>query len=210
MDCSYVIINSDAPMVHSCLAHTPNFLLKDQIEPFITSFDLQGSAPFTGLDLSTPSVPMGIPWPQVIIKPLVQLFEEFQMTINQKTNNPFFPAGTMEFYKDRTKKDKKTKKDVWTGSDEDLQRHQDQTKSMNLALLLLAQESLGVDSDCLQVRLRFFTAEDAKDVMSGNPFTSDLWRLGQARPDSGHLCLVLREETKNAINYACFSLVINP
>ena len=108
------------------------------------------------------------------------------------------------------KKDKKTKKDVWTGSDEDLQRHQDQTKSMNLALLLLAQESLGVDSDCLQVRLRFFTAEDAKDVMSGNPFTSDLWRLGQARPDSGHLCLVLREETKNAINYACFSLVINP
>jgi len=75
---------------------------------------------------------------------------------------------------------------------------------MNLTHLLATQESLGIDSDEVMPKLRFFSVEEALAVMSGEL----AWSTGALRPDDHHLILVLQATEKKRTHLVPIRLVV--
>ena len=220
MSCSDLILGGTKVLggeISSCLPLVPNFMSPEGLEEYVQTHALLPPAPFNGLDLSAPTArmdPLGLV--PVTVKPLALLLREFQIVRSAGSGKPTYPHGTREFSKARTKIEVhldertkvKVKRQIWAASQADLNFHHEQVKSMGLALLLFDQESQGIDSDRLLTRLRFFTEEEARHVLSDRPQKHFLWHCGKARPDQGHLVLILRHETPKSFKYAAFSLVI--
>jgi hypothetical protein len=164
------------------------------------------NAIYEGVDFTKPSPPPDqaiCHWPSVTLRHPGQLFREFHVPTAPEPGKAFCPPGTRGF----VEKFYKMKEEIWSGSDEDLEMHQEQVKSMNLTLLLVTQESLGIGSDGVITKLRFFTVDEALAAMAGVlP-----WESGLLRPDNDHLVLLLRTPEKGRPHLVPIRLVIgNP
>lgn len=188
------------PEVSSSCGVGASYLHAEDVESWVEQHHLGNI--FGGLDFTKPSGPFNqVPseWPSVTIRPLASLFREFRVTSDPDTGKMVPPPGTRGFVKKHFRAP-----GVWTGSDEEAQQHAEQVKSMNLAMLLITQESLGIDSEQLIVKLRFFTLEEALAVEAGVlP-----WESGSLRPDNDHLVLLLRAPEKGRHHLVPIRLIV--
>lgn len=173
------------PQVSSSLGVVASYIQGDDLDAWLEQEGL--NAIYEGVDFTKPSPPPDqaiCHWPSVTLRHPGQLFREFHVPTAPESRKAFCPPGTRGF----VEKFYNMKEEIWSGSDEDLEMHQEQVKSMNLTLLLVTQESLGIGSDGVITKLRFFTVDEALAVMSGER----AWSTGALHPDDHRLILVLQ------------------
>lgn len=189
------------PQVSSSCGVVASYVQGEDLDAWLEQEGL--NAIYEGVNFTKPSLPPDqaiSQWPSVTLRLPGQLFREFQVLTAPETGKTSCPPGTRGFIE----KFYNAKEEVWTGSDEDLEMHQEQVKSMNLAQLLATQESLGIDSDEVTAKLRFFSVEEALAVMSGEL----AWSAGALRPDDHHLILVLQATEKKRPHLVPIRLVV--
>lgn len=192
------------PQVSSSCGVVASYVEGEDLDAWLEHEGL--NAIYEGVDFAKPSPPPDqaiCHWPSVTLRLPGQLFHEFQVPTPPVSGQDSCPPGTRGF----VEKFYRVKEDTWTGSDEDLEMHREQVKSMNLTQLLATQESLGIDSEEVIVKLRFFSGEQAQAVMNGVlP-----WESGPLRPDNNHLILLLRAPEKGRTHLVPIRLVVgNP
>ena len=160
-------------------------------EPFAALFDQATSSPAD----TTAS-----PFPQVVVKPLALLFSQFRVTKNAFTGRTHFNHGT-DWYADNLR-------GKWDATPADTQFHQEQIKSMNLALLMLDQEFLGIKNPKLRTRLRFFSLAQAQETMSDPTQMACRWAEGLERPDDERRFVIIRKKMRTGYQFAAFTLVV--
>lgn len=173
--------------IRSNLGVCPDYWEPEEMEEFLRAHKVDGL--LAGLDLHHPGAEADATlatWPSVLLKDPIRLFRELRVATDPTTGRILAPAGTREFAQ------KYFRKNIWTGSDEDLLAHQEQVKTANFLMLLLTQRDLGLDDPRLLVQLRFFTATSALEVLAGYEANPDAWGAGQLHLDNDHLALLMR------------------
>jgi hypothetical protein len=211
MNLSDAILGGDEPLggcIFSNLGLLANFYSAHELGDLecVTQFRNHLRA----LDLNArPGLPLhGNPrWPCIRLIPLDRLLLAMKVVKDPETGRIAHQPGTRDFARLHTRINK-DRSYTWTGTELQMKVHRQRIAAANYAFCATHQESTGISSHTLQIRLRYFSYLAAMKTLNAGSLCSTLYQRGEERPSTESMTLIVCAETESSNIFSPFNLFI--